>query len=290
MASTNTSSNSSSGKIQRIVVLALGVLMCVLLFFADKSNLTNKLEPAIGKGGVSNSNTPTASDSRSLPPLASDPKVDAWLAEIESVSGAEKLALLDSVTQNLEKRKRFAYATNYAAEALQIDPSSSRKIQVGRLSYLASQLDYVQADTTTFRQYSDQSIAVLNDVIVQSPENEEALLYLGLAYTRSGKVENSMNGIMTLRKLLEVNPDNIEGSYHMGLFSMQTGQFERAVARFEKVLSLDESNDLARFQLAVAYSQTGQGAKARPLLENVIQGKASPEIKRSARELLNNLP
>lgn len=290
MTSANTSSGSHSGKVQRIVVLALGVIMCLLLFFADKSNLTNSSEAAIGDNEVSQPSNPSVSTNSPVPPLASEPKVDAWIAELETKSGNEKLALLDSISNNLEQRKRYAFAADYAARSLEIDPSISRKLRVGKLSYLASQLDYVQKDTSFFRRFSDQSIAALKDVIQDNDQNEEALLYLGLAYTRSGKVENSMNGIMTLRRLLEINPDNVDGSFHMGLFSMQTGQFEKAVLRFEKVLSLDPENDPARFQLAVAYTESGQAEKAKPLLDAVIKGKATPELKRSARELMNNLP
>lgn len=288
MAAGNTSAGSSSGKIQRIIVLVFGVIMCLLLFFADKTNLTNRSESVVGSNSVSVTNESTGV-TNSIPPLASDPKVDQWIKNLENVSGSEKLTLLDSIILNLETRKRFVYASQYASDALAEDPSEERKKQVGRLSYLATQMDFVQQDSALFQRLSEQSIQALEDVVKVNAQDEEALLYLGLAYTRSRKVENSMNGIMTLRKLLEINPDNIEGSYQMGLFSMQTGQFERAIARFEKVLSLDPNNYPAQLQLALAYAESDQTEKAKPLLESLVKSKATPDEKRTARELLNNL-
>ena len=288
MAAGNTSAGSSSGKIQRIIVLVFGVIMCLLLFFADKTNLTNRSESVVGSNSVSVTNESTGV-TNSIPPLASDPKVDQWIKNLENVSGSEKLTLLDSIILNLETRKRFVYASQYASDALAENPSEERKKQVGRLSYLATQMDFVQQDSALFQRLSEQSIQALEDVVKVNAQDEEALLYLGLAYTRSRKVENSMNGIMTLRKLLEINPDNIEGSYQMGLFSMQTGQFERAIARFEKVLSLDPNNYPAQLQLALAYAESDQSEKAKPLLESLVKSKATPDEKRAARELLNNL-
>ena len=288
MAAGNTSAGSSSGKIQRIIVLVFGVIMCLLLFFADKTNLTNRSESVVGSNSVSVTNESTGV-TNSIPPLASDPKVDQWIKNLGNVSGSEKLTLLDSIILNLETRKRFVYASQYASDALAEDPSEERKKQVGRLSYLATQMDFVQQDSALFQRLSEQSIQALEDVVKVNAQDEEALLYLGLAYTRSRKVENSMNGIMTLRKLLEINPDNIEGSYQMGLFSMQTGQFERAIARFEKVLSLDPNNYPAQLQLALAYAESDQSEKAKPLLESLVKSKATPDEKRAARELLNNL-
>ena len=288
MAAGNTSAGSSSGKIQRIIVLVFGVIMCLLLFFADKTNLTNRSESVVGSNSVSVTNESTGV-TNSIPPLASDPKVDQWIKNLGNVSGSEKLTLLDSIILNLETRKRFVYASQYASDALAENPSEERKKQVGRLSYLATQMDFVQQDSALFQRLSEQSIQALEDVVKVNAQDEEALLYLGLAYTRSRKVENSMNGIMTLRKLLEINPDNIEGSYQMGLFSMQTGQFERAIARFEKVLSLDPNNYPAQLQLALAYAESDQSEKAKPLLESLVKSKATPDEKRAARELLNNL-
>lgn len=288
MAAGNTSAGSSSGKIQRIIVLVFGVIMCLLLFFADKTNLTNRSESVVGSNSVSVTNESTGV-TNSIPPLASDPKVDQWVKNLENVSGSEKLTLLDSIILNLETRKRFVYASQYASDALAENPSEERKKQVGRLSYLATQMDFVQQDSALFQRLSEQSIQALEDVVKVNAQDEETLLYLGLAYTRSRKVENSMNGIMTLRKLLEINPDNIEGSYQMGLFSMQTGQFERAIARFEKVLSLDPNNYPAQLQLALAYAESDQTEKAKPLLESLVKSKATPDEKRAARELLNNL-
>lgn len=50
-----------------------------------------------------------------------------------------------------------------------------------------------------------------------------------------------MRGIMMLRELAEEDPGNAEVQWHLGMFSAQSGQFDKAAERLRKVLELDEA-------------------------------------------------
>lgn len=50
-----------------------------------------------------------------------------------------------------------------------------------------------------------------------------------------------MRGIMMLREILAEDPGNAEAHWHLGLFSVQSGQFDKAAERFRKVIELDEA-------------------------------------------------
>jgi lipopolysaccharide biosynthesis regulator YciM len=52
--------------------------------------------------------------------------------------------------------------------------------------------------------------------------------------------EDPMRGIMMLREVLQEDPDNVEAHWHLGLFSIQSGQYDKALERFKKVRDLDE--------------------------------------------------
>ena len=51
--------------------------------------------------------------------------------------------------------------------------------------------------------------------------------------------EEPMRGIMMLREILEEDPNNAEAHWHLGLFSVQSGQYDKALERFTKVLERD---------------------------------------------------
>jgi len=52
--------------------------------------------------------------------------------------------------------------------------------------------------------------------------------------------QDPMRGIMMLREILQEDPNNAEAHWHLGLFSIQSGQFDKALERFKKVRELDE--------------------------------------------------
>lgn len=45
--------------------------------------------------------------------------------------------------------------------------------------------------------------------------------------------------ILKLRALAEKDPENVEAQWHLGLFSWQTGQYDKAMDRFRTVIALD---------------------------------------------------
>ena len=268
------------------VILLTGTLVFFLLFFADKTQLENPTVADISSGempsGVANSGS-------NLPPLAPDEKLDSWVNMLDAANKEEKLRLLDSIVVSLQARKRYDYAAKYANELVKLDSSLQNQLLVGKLSYRASKLEFVQADSNLFRLYSDQSISYLGNVVKQSPSDDRALLNLGLAYVESGLPQYSMLGIQSLRKVLEINSENADASYHLGVFSIQTGQFDKAKVRFEQVLKLRPDDYQAKYQLAYSLAQLGELAEATSNLQEVIEKAKDANTKRLAQNLLNSL-
>jgi lipopolysaccharide biosynthesis regulator YciM len=51
--------------------------------------------------------------------------------------------------------------------------------------------------------------------------------------------QDPMRGIMMLRQIVQEDPANAEAHWHLGLFSVQSGQMDKALERFKKVRDLD---------------------------------------------------
>ena len=100
--------------------------------------------------------------------------------------------------------------------------------------------------------------------------------------------EDQMKGILKMRALAESNPENADLQAQMGLFSMQTGQYEKAVARFEKVISLDDKRVNAYMQLAVSYSALQDTSNAKNVLRTLIE-KSEGDLQNSAKVMLEKL-
>ncbi len=62
---------------------------------------------------------------------------------------------------------------------------------------------------------------------------------------------NPMAGITMLREMVAEDSTNIDAHYYLGLFSVKSGQLDKAIDRFEKVLALSP-NDI-KYQIEVGY-------------------------------------
>ena len=98
-----------------------------------------------------------------------------------------------------------------------------------------------------------------------------------------------MKGILRLRELVEENPDNLEAQYNLGLLSIQSGQFDRAVERFLVVTKLDPENVEGYFYLGVSYLETGENDKAKESFSKVMKQGNDPAIIKLVEDYLSKI-
>ena len=97
-----------------------------------------------------------------------------------------------------------------------------------------------------------------------------------------------MKGILQLRSLSEKYPENADLHWNMGLFSIQSGQYEKAVARFEKVINIDAKRLDAYMQLATSYLALQDTSAAKDVLISLID-KSEGDTQKNAEAMLEKL-
>ena len=80
---------------------------------------------------------------------------------------------------------------------------------------------------------------------------------------------NPMEGIFMLRDIVEKDPKNTEAIHYLGDLSLQTGQYENAIKRFNQILSIDSSDKKAYLQLGISYYGLNDYNKADSLFQIV---------------------
>jgi len=98
-----------------------------------------------------------------------------------------------------------------------------------------------------------------------------------------------MQGIMMLRGIIEKDPSNEQALMSMGRMSIQTGQFENGVDRFESLVSYYPENVEGNFFLGLCYYETGQLVKAQTQFEKVKELGAPQQIITAADEYLERI-
>ena len=100
--------------------------------------------------------------------------------------------------------------------------------------------------------------------------------------------QSQMKGILQMRSLSEKYPENADIQWNMGLFSTQSAQYEKAVARFEKVINIDAQRLDAYLQLAMSYLALQDTSAATGVLISLID-KSEGDTQKKAEAMLEKL-
>jgi cytochrome c-type biogenesis protein CcmH/NrfG len=98
-----------------------------------------------------------------------------------------------------------------------------------------------------------------------------------------------MKGIMMLREVLARDSTNIEAHVSLGIFAIQSGQFDKAVDRFKKVLILKPDYIEAYIYLGQAYASMGKKDKAVEALETYKNLNKDETINTEINNYINGL-
>ena len=93
-----------------------------------------------------------------------------------------------------------------------------------------------------------------------------------------------MQGIMLLREVLKQEPTNELALFNLGLLSMRSNQYERAIERFRQILVNNPTSRKAQFYLGVSLAEAGQKAEAKQVLAQVKMQEKDPQILAAVRE------
>ena len=86
----------------------------------------------------------------------------------------------------------------------------------------------------------------------------------------SGK-GNPMEAIFALREVVEVDSNHRDAQFYLGQFSIMSGQWNKAIDRFKKVLRINSSDEYAIESLAIARFQKGEKNGAVEDLKNYLE-------------------
>ncbi|OJW96400.1 MAG: hypothetical protein BGO70_01590 [Bacteroidetes bacterium 43-93] len=133
---------------------------------------------------------------------------------------------------------------------------------------------------------AQQSIACLKRSQELNPGNDTVKMALAAAYIEGAG--ETMQGVQLLLGIIREKPDNIPANLMLGRLAIQSGQFDKAVQRFETVLKQEPENTEAMYFLAEAYKGKGDKAKAIELFEKCKQLVNKPDFTKEIDQYINS--
>lgn len=101
--------------------------------------------------------------------------------------------------------------------------------------------------------------------------------------------QEPMKGIQILRQLEDSLPNNIQILLALGRLSIQSGQYEKAKERLQKVIQLEPQNTEALYFMAITEAQLGHNEEAKRLFELCKLLVNNEEFSKEIDGIINNL-
>lgn len=179
----------------------------------------------------------------------------------EAVYDEDKLTILKELSGFWYQQGAYALAGDVAKQIAEIEESADAWGIAGT-TYAAGIKAGKNEKLRRFNQRN--AINAFENAISLDPEDPSYSTNLAICYAELPPEDNPMKGIMMLLDLNKKYPENAGVLFQLGRLGIQTGQYEKAIARLENALQLEPNMKKASCLLAIAYDKIGDPAKAAP--------------------------
>lgn len=230
---------------------------------------------------------------------------NAYLKQRREGIPADTLKLFDSMTDSVENAKKPAeklytlrhivnlyaisgmldLAAYYQDQAAQISDSIKDWRVSGDLNYRAALFNEQNENAKAW--FIDKAIQGFSHCIERDSQNLDYRIRLAECYMDG--TSQAMSGVQILLDVVRKDSNNADAQFTLGRYGIVSGQYEKAIARLEKVLYLQPQNADAYILLAEAYEKNGQADKAIGKLEKGVRLQEDPEMKKAIESHIREL-
>lgn len=195
-----------------------------------------------------------------------------------TASGAAKETVGVQLITLFREVTRYDSAAHYAALLAVASPTEENLLRAGDAYFEA----YTFAvDEKKTGQLGQKTRGYYQQALDKNPNLLSAKANMAMTYVST---DSPMQGIMMLRDVLKQDPTNELALFNLGLLSMRSEQYERAIERFRQILVTNPASRKAQFYLGVSLAEAGQKTEAKQVLAKVKQQEKDPQILTAVRE------
>jgi tetratricopeptide (TPR) repeat protein len=246
------------------------------------------------------------------PDLADNPiSIDSILSDAKKRLDAAQVvrlnALENSVVRrnvNEQKLKVYHQLAHFWADTGQIfEPYAWYEAEAARLENSEKSLTFAaHLFLQNLRGENDQPLRTwkaleAKDLFERSlkinPQNDSSTIGLGACYIFGAISATPMDGILKVRAVADKDSSNIFAQEVLGHGSMYSGQYDKAIARFETVYRLSKKNEDAQLEaclmLAEAYERKADRLSAINWYKNSLTLIKNQEVKEEVNKRIDEL-
>lgn len=268
--------------ISRLIVTGVALVLIVILYMMPKVVVDNQQQENVD--AISESSNPQISESHKRQLSESEQAQISNLKEgLNANQIPQKSAIFaDSLAVLFANFNYLDSAAYYYGQAADIEPDMGRWLKAGD-SYFEAYSYAVEVQKQ--HQLGENARKYFNLALEQDP----GLLDIKAKVALTFLPEQPMQAVMQLREVVERDPENELGLYNLGLLSIQSQQFDKAINRFEKLTQSHPDHLEGQYYLGVSYFEAGEKIKARDQFELVKTMDQDAEVLATVDEYLEKL-
>lgn len=274
-----------SPKLVKIVLTVSGLLLFVLLFIAPKTGSGSKNPAEPQKKQVAA--MPDANANVEMYLKMASGALDVGLKEnyeaFVKKSNADN-SFLDSLVKFWDRLKRPDLASYFTEKkALQLNTAESW-FTAGNRYYYSVQFTRDETEKPVLYQ---SAIRSFKNGLKMEPGNNDAKIMLASCYVEG--TPEPMEGISLLKEVEKNDSNNVKLQLSFAFFSVKSGQMDKAISRFNKVLQIDPTYIEAYLHLADIYEQMNNVDKTIEVLEQYAAKTNDPTAKIEIEKYIKQL-
>lgn len=166
------------------------------------------------------------------------------------------------IAKQWQEHKQLPVAAWYLAKAAKLE-NSEKKLNFAGQFFLDLMHDAGSASVQVWE--AQEAVACFQQSLAINPANDTVKMAMAAVYIEG--TGETMQGVQLLLGITREKPENIPANLMLGKLAIQSGQYDKALSRFETVLKQEPENTEAIYFLAEAYKGKGDKEKAIALLE-----------------------
>jgi tetratricopeptide (TPR) repeat protein len=279
-------------KRQQIVLVSAAIVALALLFFFGKTIPPKKTE-------TSQTPSPAAAPAKvEFADILSKAKQKINPAQNERLTALENSVIRGDVKdQEIKVYHQLAHFWKdsahlfepyayYTAEASKLE-NSEKTLTFAAQLFVDNLL--TEADPVMQNWLASNAKDLLDKALQINPNNDSTKIGLGACFILGNIGGNPMEGILPVRAIAEKNPGNLYAQLVLGLGGKKSGQYDKAIERFNIIIQKQPKNIDVIFQLAECYDLKGDKTNAIKWYSEAKKMISNEQIQKDIDNRINEL-
>ena len=263
----------------RIILIAVAAITVWLIFLLPKSVVENEAEMKDTKPSA------TGTDAHTQVSSELQNQINSLRVKLSAEPDNRNSAIFaDSLAGLYQNAQRYDSAAWYAEQSNSFFETQESILKTGEAYFQAFSF---AVDMAKRKEMALKARQYFQNIINQDASNLDIKTKMALTFFGTG--EPPMQGVSLLREVLDEDPKFKPALFNMGMLSVQSGQYTKAIDWLNQLLEVDPDDVQGILLLGVAYSESGEKERAREQFEKVKKLDSDPAVQQQADAYLKDL-